>query len=130
MPLVKADIIEGKSREYKESLLSGIHNALISCFKIPADDRNQRINEIKKQNFKKRENRSDNFTIIELTVFKGRSSNAKKKLYKKIVENLMRSPGIDPLDIIIYINEIPMENWGIMGGKSAEDIDLGFDVNV
>ena len=42
----------------------------------------------------------------------------------------LRIIGIDPLDVLIVINEVPLENWGIRGGQSAAEVDLGFALDV
>jgi hypothetical protein len=46
MQLVKVEIFKGKTKEYKEALLDGIHDALLTAFKIPMDDRTQRLYEL------------------------------------------------------------------------------------
>ena len=129
MPLVKVEIYKGKSPEYKKGLLDGIHNALVTAFKIPLDDRNQRLYELDEENFERRTNKSTNFTIIEIVAFKGRSDIAKREFYKEIFQNLKINLGIDKSDILVYINEPELINWGI-GGKSGDEIDFGFNINV
>jgi phenylpyruvate tautomerase PptA (4-oxalocrotonate tautomerase family) len=129
MPLVRIEIYKGKNREHKKAILDGVHNALVSAFKIPDDDRNQRLYELEEDDFERRQNKTNNYTIIEITAFKGRSVDAKRKLYKKIFQNLKSSPGISDGDITVYINEPDLQNWGIKG-KSADEIDLGFEVKV
>lgn len=74
MPLIRIEIYKGKSKEYKKAILDGVHNALVSAFKIPVEDRNQRLFELDEENFERRNNKSDHFTIIEITAFKGRSA--------------------------------------------------------
>lgn len=44
--------------------------------------------------------------------------------------NLGRDPGIEGNDIMIVLHEVPLENWGIRGGKPASEVDLGFKVDV
>ncbi|HEM48778.1 MAG TPA: tautomerase family protein [Caldithrix sp.] len=129
MPLIRVEIYKGKSKAYKKAILDGVHEALVSAFKIPADDRNQRIYELDEENFERRSNKTANFTIIEITAFKGRSLEAKRKLYKEIFQNLKANPGIDESDILMYLNEPEMENWGIKG-KPASEIDMGFEIKV
>jgi phenylpyruvate tautomerase PptA (4-oxalocrotonate tautomerase family) len=130
MPLVKVDIYQGKSREYKRALLDGIHNALVTAFKIPIDDRNQRLYELPDENFERSKKYSRDFTIIEILAFKGRTNAAKRLLFLKIVNNLSKNPGIEAANILITLNEQPLENWGVAGGKPANEVNLGFDVNV
>ncbi|MFW6410261.1 MAG: tautomerase family protein [Halanaerobiales bacterium] len=42
MPLVKIEIFAGKSSEYKEAILDGIHSALVKALKLPDWDRMQK----------------------------------------------------------------------------------------
>lgn len=130
MPLVKVEIFTGKSKEYKKKLLDSIHSALVESIKIPDDDRMQRLYELDPDNFEIAPGKTENFTLIEITMFKGRSLEAKRLLYSKIVEKLNESLSIAGSDVFIVIHEPPLENWGIRGGKAAIDIDLGFKIDV
>lgn len=130
MPLVKVEILKGKTQEYKLSILDGIHKALVESLGIPDDDRIQRIYELDKDNFEFPPNKSENFCIIELTIFAGRTNETKKKIFSAIVNNLEKSPGIKRTDVLIVINEPSLENWGIRGGIPASEANLGFKVDV
>jgi phenylpyruvate tautomerase PptA (4-oxalocrotonate tautomerase family) len=63
-------------------------------------------------------------------MFRGRSIEAKKELYRLITDKLSENPGIDGNDIVIVLLEPPLENWGIRGGKPASEVDLGFNIKV
>ena len=89
----------------------------------------QRIYELVEDNFESYE-KTDNITLIEIILYKGRSNGVKKALYKAINDNLALDPGIDCDDIIIVLIEPPLENWGIIGGNPASEIDLGFNIIV
>lgn len=130
MPLVRIEILKGKSSEYKKGILDGIHAALGEALKIPDYDRTQRLYELDKSNFEIHRQRSENYTIIEITMFKGRSLEAKRKLYSEIVKNLEVSPGIDGIDILIVVHEPKLENWGIRGGKLPNEVGLEFKIIV
>lgn len=129
MPLVTIVMIKGKSKEYKQSILDAVHDSLVTAFKIPDHDRNQRIIEIQPDNFEYPKGKSENFVTIEMTVFPGRTFKAKKNLYKEIVSRL-QDLGIKGDDILIILNEPPLENWGIRGGYPANEVDIGFKLNV
>ena len=129
MPLIRIEIYKGKSKAYKKAIMDGVHSALVSAFKIPEGDRNQRIYELDEENFERRSNKTTNFTIVEITAFKGRSLKAKQNLYREIFQNLKSDPGIEESDILVYINEPELENWGIKG-KPASEIDMGFNIKV
>jgi phenylpyruvate tautomerase PptA (4-oxalocrotonate tautomerase family) len=129
MPLVRIEIETGFSKEYKKALLEGVHDALVECIKIPDHDRRQRLYELDKDHFE-HTGRGDRYTIIEITMFKGRSLEAKKRLYTSLVRRLEENPGIPGNDITIVIHDPPLENWGVRGGIAASEIDLGFNINV
>ncbi len=130
MPIVRIEIYNGFDAGYRKKILDGVHQALVDSFKIPDSDRNQLIYEFDEINFERSRNKSRSFIIIEITAFKGRSREAKRMLFRKIVENLIASPGIEAKDILITINEPELVNWGINGGKCADETDIGFNVDV
>ena len=115
MPLVRVEITEGKSKEYKKTVLDCIHDSLIKILNIEDWDRFQRIHEIKKDDFEKPEEKTDDFMIIEITMFEGRTKSQKKALIEGLTEDLNKRLNILPTDVFIIINEPPDENWGLGG---------------
>ncbi len=129
MPLVKISMIKGRTHDEKRAVMDTIHTALVKSFKIPEYERNIRIEEYKEEDYVLPPGRSEKYILVEITAFAGRSTDAKRLLYKNIVDNL-KMLGIDAMDVFIVIYEEPLENWGIRGGISACDLDLGFNINV
>ncbi len=127
MPLTTLTMVAGRDPEFKQSLLDGVHTALRHAFGIPETDRNQYINEVPPENWDMLG--SPDRIIVEIKAFAGRSKDAKRLLYKTVVEKLTAC-GVAPTDVFIVVNDIPMENWGIRGGQAACDVDLGFKVDV
>ena len=66
---------------------------------------------------------------IEITAFPGRSTEAKQNLYRALVQRLGEI-AIDPMDVSVVIIEPTLESWGVRGGHSAADVDLGFSLDV
>lgn len=128
MPLVKVELLKGKSKEFKRAVLDGIHQALVDAFKIPEDDRLQRLYELDEDCFEIPPSKSKDFVLIELTVFKGRSKEAKKNLITKIYANLEKTLGIGKNDATIVINEQELENWGIRG-LPADEIVFDYKID-
>ena len=120
MPLVKVEIIEGKTPEYKARLLNTIHDALVLSLAIPDDDRFQRLYELKPENFEHRTTVTDKITLIELTLFPGRNREMKRDVIDEITRLLGERLSITPNDIYIIINEPPLENWGLRGEQASE----------
>ncbi len=115
MPLVRIEIIKGKDNEYKKKVMDAVHKALVNAIQIESGDRFQRLYEIEEEFFEKSESKTDNFTMIEITMFQGRTKEQKARIYEEIVKELYEKLGIQPTDVFIVINEPPNENWGLAG---------------
>lgn len=129
MPLVKISIRKGRSDSDKKELLDLVHSSLVESFKIPNNDRVQRIIEFADKEFEIPGDRSNKFTIIEITIFPGRSKDAKKNLYKLIFSKL-KQLDYQENDAVIVLHEPELDNWGVRSGLAGSEIDLGFNLNV
>ena len=116
MPLVKIEMLKGKSPEYKKLVFDCVHEGLVEAIGIEDWDRFQRIVEYDKADFEMPDFKTDNFMIIELTLFPGRTKEQKGKAIEVITDKLIKALSIEPSDVFIIIKEPPLENWG-MGGK-------------
>lgn len=115
MPLVRIDIIKGKSPSYKKAMLEAVHEGLVEALGIEDWDRFQRIVEIDRADFETAPGKSDCFTIIELKLFPGRTKEQKKTVIEGITQKLHESLSIPKEDVFILIDEPPLENWGLAG---------------
>ena len=115
MPLVRVEIIKGKSLDYKKQLLDGIHVALMNAIQIEDWDRFQRLYEIDDDLFERSEGKTEKFTLIEITMFPGRTKEQKSKIFEEIVKELNIRLQIKSTDVFIVLNEPPNENWGLAG---------------
>ncbi len=132
MALVRIEVVKGRSPEEKRGLLDAIHEALITALKVPRGDPALRIVEHDPACFELPSAPhpvSDRYTLVEITMFSGRSIEAKRELYRQIVRRL-GDLGVSAADITIVILESPTENWGVHGGQPASDVELGFAVEV
>jgi phenylpyruvate tautomerase PptA (4-oxalocrotonate tautomerase family) len=69
------------------------------------------------------------YTVVTISAFAGRSLDAKRLLYRSIVENLLPL-GIPSDHVLILLQEVPRENWGVRGGQAACDVDIGFKIEI
>jgi hypothetical protein len=111
------------------AVIGAVQSALREALKIPEWGRTLRLIEHPASHFAVPPGRGDKFTLVEVTMFSGRSMDAKRSLYQAIVRNLVPL-GVPALDIKITLIEIPPENWGLRGGMPASEIDLGFKIDV
>ncbi|SDW06731.1 tautomerase family protein [Paenibacillus sp. PDC88] len=105
-----------------------LHSCFIDSLKLPEDKRFHRYILLDKEDFIYPNNRSEKYTIIEISIFEGRSDEAKKKLIRLIFERI-KDIGFDVNDIEITIFETPKSNWGIRG-LPADELTLNYKVNV
>lgn len=129
MPLVKIETRKSWSASEKNGIMEAIHSAMREALKIPENDRDIRFHEYHPEDFQVSPDKTQNYTLVEITMFTGRSLQAKKELYQGIVTNLGKL-GILAADVFIVLHEVPLENWGIRGGNPASEVDLGFKVGV
>ncbi|BDG02152.1 tautomerase family protein [Anaeromyxobacter oryzae] len=128
MPIVHVHIRAGRPAAQRKAILDGVHAALVDAFRVPESDRNQILHEHAPEHLESP--KGPEYTLVELTVFPGRSADAKRRLYEGIVRNLEHAPGIPPSAVMIVLHEPPLECWGIRGGKIASDVAIGFKVDV
>ncbi len=128
MPIVHVHVAAGRTAPEKKALLDGVHAALVEAFRIPEHDRNQILHEHAPEHFESRH--GPGFTLVEATVFPGRTPEAKKRLFAAIARNLEAGAGVDPEKVLIVLHEPALECWGIRGGKPATEVAIGFKLDV
>jgi len=123
MPLVRIDLMEGKSEEYKNAVADGVHQALVEGAGAPADDRFQIITEHPAKGIVYDTNylgirRDDDIVIVQITLSAGRKLAQKKKLFQRMSEILAENPGLRPQNLMINLVEVAWENWSFGNGEA------------
>ena len=131
MPSVIIEVRREYSPEQEVAIIDAVHHALVEHFKIPEKDKHIRLIAHLPHRFAcpPQLEQPEYQTQITISAFSGRSINAKRNFYLGIVQNL-EILGIPKQCISIFLQEIPLENWGIRGGQAACDVNLGFKVDV
>jgi phenylpyruvate tautomerase PptA (4-oxalocrotonate tautomerase family) len=131
MPSVVIEIRKGYAREQETALMEAVHGALLSAFRILPGDRNVRLLVHEPHRFACPPHlaQPELYTHVTIDAISGRSLDAKRALYRTIVENLSVL-GIPKDHVKILLRDLPRENWGIRGGQAAIDVELGFKVDV
>lgn len=128
MPIVKIEVCRPRPAAEVAALIEAVYQAQLEALKLPEDDKQIRYVEHKPEHFPIPPGKTGNYTFVEYQMFPGRSLEAKRKLYRGIVERF-GALGIQPRDIMIVLHEPPLDNWGIRG-LPASEIDLGINLNV
>lgn len=123
MPLVRIDLIRGKPREYRLAIVKGVHRALVEAVGIPVDDRFHVVSEHEKDNLVYDKgylgiDRTDDIVFIQVALRRGRTPEARLRLYRLITENLSRDPGIRTEDVLITLVENDPVDWSVGKGEA------------
>ena len=125
MPSTRIETRKGWLGDRRLELIEAVQRALVAHLKIPESDRSVRLLEYEADSFI---GTSEKVTEIEVTLFAGRSIEAKRNLYKGLVDELAAF-GLAPNEIKVMLIEVPRENWGLRGMPGSE-VQLGFKVEV
>ena len=106
-----------------------IHRVLMATVGLPEDKRFHRFMPMAPENFIHPAGRSAAYTIIEISMFEGRSAQAKKHLLNSLMRGFVEDVGMSADDVEITIFETPRANWGIRG-QIAADLALDYKVGV
>ena len=114
---------------HKAKLSDAIHQALVTALQYPVEKKFQRFFALERADFIFPDDRSDDYLIIEILMFEGRSTSAKKLLIQTLFQNIQNQCNISTQDVEITIIEIPKENWGIRG-QCGDELTLNYKVDV
>ncbi len=124
MPLITVTTRSGKSAQFKDAVLAGVHQALVASG-VPETDLFQRVLELDAADFRYHPTypdltsaRGENFVLVEILLSVGRSSKVKRKLVADLVANLAQAPGCDPEQVMVVFKETQWENWYFGGGRA------------
>jgi phenylpyruvate tautomerase PptA (4-oxalocrotonate tautomerase family) len=116
-------------REKRAALSDAIHASLVEAIGLPAEKRFQRFIGLDAADFIAPADRSEQYIIIEISMFEGRSDESKKHLIRTLFAQLESACGIAPHDVEITIFETPRQNWGIRG-VPGDELGLPYKVEV
>ena len=122
MPLLRIDLVEGRSADQIKSLLNATHSALVAAFKVPERDRYQIVTEHKPGHLIIKDTglgieRTNKVVFLQVTS-RPRGGPAKEAFYKLLTEELQKSCGIAPSDVVVSIVENTDEDWSFGLGRA------------
>jgi len=128
MPSTRIETTAGWIDGRHAEIIAAVQRALVDGIKIPPEDRHIRILEYPAGAMAVPEDRGGRATLIEISMFAGRSIEAKRRLYAAL-QREMTAFGLGPRDLKILIHDEPRENWSV-GGLALSDVELKFKVDV
>ncbi|MEO1205309.1 MAG: tautomerase family protein [Pseudomonadota bacterium] len=122
MPLLRFDVYEGRTDAQLKALLDAVHRAMLAAFNVPERDRYQIVHEHKPAQMIMEDTgldipRTKNFVMIQVTTTP-RTIAMKKTFYRLTVEELEKSCGIAPSDVMINHVTCNAEDWSFAYGRA------------
>jgi phenylpyruvate tautomerase PptA (4-oxalocrotonate tautomerase family) len=113
----------------KRELSDVIHSCVVEALAFPEGKRAHRFFPLDRSDFFYPTGRSERYTIIEISLFEGRTIESKKRLIRLLFERVQAALGIAPSDLEITLTETPRHNWGFRG-LPGDEIGLDYKVDV
>ncbi len=123
MPLVRIDLIERKSEQYRAQVGDIVYQTLVDVLNVPEHDRFQVITEHAKASLSFDRDylsiqRSDACIFFQITLNAGRTVEMKQRFYRTLVDRLLEGVEVRKEDIFINLVEVPKENWSFGNGEA------------
>lgn len=128
MPATRIETRAGWVDGRQADLLEAIQRALVEGIRIPEGDRCIRLHELPAEALLAPTQTTEKHTVVEITMLKGRSLEAKRWLYAALARELSAF-GLEPRDVKVDVHESERENWSV-GGVALSDVNLGYEVEV
>ncbi len=122
MPLVRIDIAQSHPPGFGRAVGEVVYRAMLSEISVPADDKFQIIttHETSELNIPTSYlgiAYSPGIVFIQITLNAGRTTELKKKFYKRIADDLVTELGVRKEDVFISLVEVAKENWSFGNGE-------------
>jgi len=112
----------------KTKLSEQIHLAMVAALDFPEHQRVHLFFPLEEDDFFLPGGRSSAYTLIEISIMKGRSEGAKKNLIHLLFKNA-QSIGIAPIDLEVVLSEQPACNWGFRG-ITGDEAKLSYKIEL
>lgn len=122
MPLLKFDLIEGRSKEQVALLLDVAHRAMVNSFSVPETDRYQVVtqhpsHELVVQDTGLGMKRSVKVVLLQV-VTRRRTRADKEAFYQRLCSDLERECGLSPDELIVSLVENDDADWSFGRGRA------------
>lgn len=122
MPLMRIDLVEGRSADELQAISDAVHRAMLAAFEVPERDRYQIINELKPSHLVMEDTGLDiprtHRRILIQVVTRPRPRPQKEKFYRLVCDELEASAGIAATDVMISMVENSDEDWSFGLGRA------------
>ena len=124
MPLVRIDVLEGRSDDQLAAIGAAIQRAMVECFDVPERDQFQIITEHRRGRLLYNAAyldvaRTDGIVIVQILFSTGRTNEQKAAFYARAAERLVDSAGVRREDVTIALHENSRADWSFGNGTAS-----------
>jgi len=121
MPLIRIDVIEGRSERQLLAIGNAVHHALGECLGVPERDRFQIITEHSRARLTYDPaylgvERTEGIVFVQVFLSEGRSTEQKSAFYSRAAHLIAADAKIRPEDVTIVLIENKREDWSFGNG--------------
>ena len=113
----------------KQRISDAIHSCVVEALRFPVDKRAHRFFHMDAGDFYFPASASEKYTIIEISMFEGRSIETKKQLIRLLFDRACQQADRKPNEVEVTITETPKHNWGFRGSP-GDEVSLTYKVDV
>lgn len=113
----------------KATMSDVIHQCMMDVLGMPEGKRAHRFVPLNKDDYYYPEDRTDQYTVLEINMMEGREVETQKALIKALFQQFEEQLNISPIDLEITIKEQPPHCWGFRG-ITGDEAKLNYKVNV
>ncbi len=122
MPLLRFDLIEGRTEDEMKRLLDASHDAMVEAFGVPERDRYQIVSEHPASRMIVEDTglglkRTNKVVMLQVTS-RARSRAMKEAFYRLLCERLESRCGIAPADVMVNFVSNTDEDWSFGLGRA------------
>lgn len=114
MPIVRVDVTGPKSHAYKASVMRGVRKAIVSHLNAPDERVSIRVCETEAESVDAPGWRSDRFTVVEVWLYSGRTTEAKAACVDTLRQELSVDPGIPAHDVSVIFSDRSPEDLHVL----------------
>jgi phenylpyruvate tautomerase PptA (4-oxalocrotonate tautomerase family) len=123
MPLTRIDVTDAITSDRLSALADALHQAEVETIGITPDNRHQLIyvhpaGQIITDEHFMGLNRGQEQVVVQITMRRGRSPQAKRDLYARIADLAAAKAGIDPKNILVSLVETDSADWSFGAGRA------------
>jgi len=121
MPLLRIDLIQGRSEEDLKNLLDAIHRAMLAALKVPERDRYQIVHQHPAAEMRIEDTglgipRTEKIVMVQVTT-RPRTRLEKQSFYESLCRELSRC-GVESSDVVVSVTQNSDEDWSFGFGRA------------